>query len=439
MTTMDANRDERRSMSLTRYKPSNDTLVFQVVTKKQMLYQPHLAFSLFCDAIEALGLEYGTPSELYLLSRDERQLNFDFSPAGLASMQEALANNLAAKVELLYGAENGRGLPTGCQAQVSWLIDPAQQYVDDQPYQEESCDLFMFSVSRESYEVLPDCDRLGELLVKASVSLDAAHAYAGTGVFPYATEHEYMFGLGGNNLAMALAYAGQYVRGWFWANVLSSAHIQKLGGIQAVMEHAPFEVVWALQSDDGNDLVYLQLPGEITSVSPADLQKATDYLQPLFYPKDVVFGIRNDSESVFYSKPAAGSSVHEMPTYTVEELDLLTGLSESERLEWDRQKAALYQSGQGAEASTQRLAGNEDLCELLKAALQAKIDGWVQKSDADYFDIEAMQELYRALVEKTAAELDRLLSLNSGSPVTEEEKADVFGFAVGYLDNSLNL
>ena len=79
-----------------------------------------------------------------------------------------------------------------------------------------------------------------------------------------------------------IRYHDTKLRGYFWGNVLSEKHVERLGGIDRIKEEAPCYLVEEIQSGD-RQLVYLQATerlGEFTEEKRMELKK---YLEPLLY------------------------------------------------------------------------------------------------------------------------------------------------------------
>ena len=79
-----------------------------------------------------------------------------------------------------------------------------------------------------------------------------------------------------------IRYHDTKLRGYFWGNVLSEKHIERLGGIEKIQEEAPCYLVEKLDRG-GRQRVYLQATerlGEFTEEKRMELKK---YLEPLLY------------------------------------------------------------------------------------------------------------------------------------------------------------
>lgn len=70
------------------------------------------------------------------------------------------------------------------------------------------------------------------------------------------------------------------VRGYYWGNLLSRGHLERLGGLDAVMREAPCCLVRDL-SDREEWRAYLQLTPSIEDTPQEALRALRDYLQPL--------------------------------------------------------------------------------------------------------------------------------------------------------------
>jgi hypothetical protein len=276
--------------------------------------------------------------------------------------------------------------------------------------------------------------------------LDASHSFIDIGSFGETTEYERVFGFNRNAVDDALIYCDQYVRGWFWGNVLSEQHIEKLGGIERILEEAPFEIIKPLKTSDGGDLVYLQLTDDVLSQTEADKQKAFDYLRPLFYSKEVIFKVLEGKKSVFTTREMIDESRNYPPVerYTTEEMDKLTGLTLEERDQWDAEKEAAWQKDlddyhakKAAETPTPK--ETEMLMERIKTMMKSKIDDWVKESTADYFDDDEMDALLKEPEQKIEQALAEEYTKHDDQVFSAENKADMLGYAVGYAEHWVNM
>lgn len=74
-------------------------------------------------------------------------------------------------------------------------------------------------------------------------------------------------------------YLSQYVRGYYWANLLSPSHVETLGGVTAVRE-APFCTV---QERPGG-MIYIQATRTLASFGDTELYAIREYLRPVLHP-----------------------------------------------------------------------------------------------------------------------------------------------------------
>lgn len=71
-----------------------------------------------------------------------------------------------------------------------------------------------------------------------------------------------------------------WLRGYYWGNLLGPGHIERLGGFERIKNEAPGEVVADL-SDGRGELVYLQLSPNPDAVSDDDLSALKKFLAPV--------------------------------------------------------------------------------------------------------------------------------------------------------------
>ncbi len=71
----------------------------------------------------------------------------------------------------------------------------------------------------------------------------------------------------------------EYVCGYFWGNVLSQKHLEKLGGFESIKEQGFYKV------EKWNDDVYIQLSENIFDYTISDATKIREFLLPIFPPK----------------------------------------------------------------------------------------------------------------------------------------------------------
>jgi hypothetical protein len=74
-----------------------------------------------------------------------------------------------------------------------------------------------------------------------------------------------------------------YVRGYYWFNVLSPRHVEVLGGVDAVHKNAPCYSVEDL-SDGESPQLCLQLSATLDDVTDQNLRRLRDYLAPVLLP-----------------------------------------------------------------------------------------------------------------------------------------------------------
>lgn len=77
-----------------------------------------------------------------------------------------------------------------------------------------------------------------------------------------------------------LEHADTMLRGAYWANVLSAAHIERLGGMRRIIAEAPAAVVEDV-SGGAAPLVYLQLTESVLDVPRDELAKLRAFLRPV--------------------------------------------------------------------------------------------------------------------------------------------------------------
>ena len=74
--------------------------------------------------------------------------------------------------------------------------------------------------------------------------------------------------------------AHDLVRGVFWGTLLSSRHIEALGGVRRVLDEAPVERAIVL-GRAVHELVYLELTHDLFTVTEADEERLQAYLAPI--------------------------------------------------------------------------------------------------------------------------------------------------------------
>lgn len=72
----------------------------------------------------------------------------------------------------------------------------------------------------------------------------------------------------------------EYVCGYFWGNVLSQKHIEKIGGFDCIKEQGFYKV------EKWNDDVYIQVSENIFDYNILDATKIRKFLLPIFPPKE---------------------------------------------------------------------------------------------------------------------------------------------------------
>lgn len=91
----------------------------------------------------------------------------------------------------------------------------------------------------------------------------------------YFTEYSHMFGI--------------YARGYFWGNVLTEKHIEKLGGISVIKEKAPCCIVNDFVFGDGRKAVYLQLSEDINLYTDEQLKHLRDFFKSVLPEKNMEY------------------------------------------------------------------------------------------------------------------------------------------------------
>jgi hypothetical protein len=76
-------------------------------------------------------------------------------------------------------------------------------------------------------------------------------------------------------------YLSKYVRGYYWANLLSPNHVQSLGGARVVLDHAPFHTVKEITGG----MVYVQATDRTSSFDENALYAIGEYLRPVLHPR----------------------------------------------------------------------------------------------------------------------------------------------------------
>jgi hypothetical protein len=84
-----------------------------------------------------------------------------------------------------------------------------------------------------------------------------------------------------NSLDVSLQSAHMLL-GYYWGNVLSAGHVERLGGWERIRDEAP--VFRAELVDPERMVVYLQVIEDIEQMSDADLRELKTYLAPLLHP-----------------------------------------------------------------------------------------------------------------------------------------------------------
>lgn len=71
----------------------------------------------------------------------------------------------------------------------------------------------------------------------------------------------------------------RFVRAYLWGNLLSRLHLDALGGIDTVLENAPFKVKRSI--GDGGSRVYLQATNDVHDFDDVALKTVREYLAPV--------------------------------------------------------------------------------------------------------------------------------------------------------------
>lgn len=79
----------------------------------------------------------------------------------------------------------------------------------------------------------------------------------------------------------------EYLRGYFWGNILAKLHVDKLGGLEAVIQRAP--ICNSLRLQEG--ALFLQLTDSIQNVSDENLRRLKIYFLEILLPPEEDFDI----------------------------------------------------------------------------------------------------------------------------------------------------
>ena len=431
-----------------RAKSTYNNVVFRIATKKHMLEYPDLVFECFQKATEMLGLQHGVSSDFQSITHDDICHDYEFNSKSLKSLERRLIKGTdISRIEFVYDASPfGMRWPTPPKARVGWHLDYYRTIRWGEPYASGSSDTFTFGINLDLFTSLDEKQKVIDFFLWACAELDAAHSCIDIGSFSDATECEWLFGLADVGYIDTLIYCDQYVRGWFWGNVLSEQHIEKLGGMEKIVAEAPFKIIKPLKTSNGRELVYLQLTDDVLYQTEADKQKVFDYLHPLFYSKEVIIEVLAGKKSVFTTRKIIeeGRNYPPVERYTTEEMDKLTGLTLEERDQWDAEKLASYQqrfaeyeAKKAAETPTPK--ETEELMERIKTMMKSKIDDWAKESPADYFDNDEMDALLKELEQKIERALAEEYAKHDDQVFSAENKADMLGYAVGYAEHWVNM
>lgn len=75
-------------------------------------------------------------------------------------------------------------------------------------------------------------------------------------------------------------------RGYFWGNILTAGHIEKLGGVEYIETYAPCKRIEKI--DGQNDMLFLQLSDSINDANQAQYLKLKTFLRPILSDEDII-------------------------------------------------------------------------------------------------------------------------------------------------------
>lgn len=120
-----------------------------------------------------------------------------------------------------------------------------------------------------------------DLLRRGASSLQADSGYLTRGEsLLYRTPHEAALGVAAG---IGVDYAAQWLRGTFWANLLTQEHVRKLGGRERVLHRAPCAIAEELDER----LVYLQATGDFWGDFEEELRGLAAFFAPALITKGV--------------------------------------------------------------------------------------------------------------------------------------------------------
>jgi hypothetical protein len=163
-------------------------------------------------------------------------------------------------------------------------------------------------------------ERFAELFEQTAVALDAV-----SGLITYerkysvsqATPYELWYGI---NSFDALEEVRQHPRGYYWANLLSEEHVERLGGIAQLEADAS---LWALQLDvlgdeAGRRLAVLRIKTTLEAYTDDELAPVKTILDPILihrpyeYYEDYPVRILKDAQCAYYKIPPGSAP---LPSY----------------------------------------------------------------------------------------------------------------------------
>ncbi len=122
-----------------------------------------------------------------------------------------------------------------------------------------------------------------DVMIHAFEDLNGVIGYVNVGnphatIAPNQTPFEGILGLDFTSQSQMFS---THARGYFWGNILTEKHIEKLGGIHAIKEKAPCYQVDDFVFGDGRKAVYLQLTEDINLYTDGQLKRLRDFLKPI--------------------------------------------------------------------------------------------------------------------------------------------------------------
>lgn len=241
----------------------------------------NMMITLIGDILKHFILPYGMPINIFLESYDFEYQSFKYN---IKMWNKIISMVLNGEVRhLLINCSQSEEI---LQPELALSITFDHSYNDELYEGTVVANNLAFSMNRRVFNLNIPLDvqnMLKETFINVFKELNGVVGYINMGLphatlAPNATSFE---GLQGYYFTEYSHMFGNNARGYFWGNILTEKHIERLGGIGVIKEKAPCFFVDDFVLGDGRKAVYFQLTEDINLYTDEQLKNLRDFLKPI--------------------------------------------------------------------------------------------------------------------------------------------------------------